>query len=62
MKFKILHQLDLQHFQKNKNMKTLVNNAELGLIGWIILCLAIGAIPLIFKKNKDKKDQEKNKD
>lgn len=35
--------------------------AGLGLIGWIIVFLIIGAIPMLFKKDKDKKDN-KNSD
>jgi len=32
--------------------------AGLGLIGWIIIFIIIGAIPLILKKDKDKKDNQ----
>ena len=32
--------------------------AGLGLIGWIIIFIIIGAIPMLFKKDKDKKDNQ----
>jgi len=32
--------------------------AGLGLIGWIIVFIIIGAIPMMFKKDKDKKDDK----
>ncbi|SFF10533.1 hypothetical protein [Thermophagus xiamenensis] len=38
-------------------METIVTQqAGLGLIGWIIVFLIIGAIPMMLKKDKDKKD------
>lgn len=40
-------------------METIVTQqAGLGLIDWIIVFLIIGAIPMIFKKDKDKKDDQ----
>ena len=35
-----------------------VNQAGLGFLGWLILFLIIGAIPMLFKKNKEKNDED----
>jgi len=41
-------------------MGTIVTQqAGLGLLGWIIVFLILGSIPLILKKDKDKKDNQK---
>lgn len=41
-------------------MEMYVNEAGMGLVGWLVIFLAFGLISMYFKKNKDKKEEDSN--
>ena len=40
----------------------IVNQAGIGFLGWLIVFLIIGIVPVIFKKGKEEEKQEKKND